>query len=144
MYIIIYALERSCPVYWHYHNFITKIGESIHGKKNFTDRLETSPSISEEFWQDNNSWKQNGRTKTSIPNWFITLIKYNFFYILIVYLIGLDIFWESFNDNPGCNWSFEMLFRQGFLQMIQACFWNNFNYTLSDAQHMTISVWSFR
>ena len=78
------------------------------------------------------SW--NGRTKTLIPNGIITLIKYQFIYI---YLIGLDIFWESFNDNPGCNWSFEMLFRQGFVQMIQACFWNNFNYTLSNAQHMT-------
>ena len=78
------------------------------------------------------SW--NGRTKTLIPNGIITLIKYQFIYI---YLIGLDIFWESFNDNPVWNWSFEMLFWQRFVQMIQACFWNNFNYTLSNAQHMT-------
>ena len=76
----------------------------------------------------------NGRTKTLIPNGIITLIKYQFIYI---YLIGLDILWESLNDNTGCNWSFEMLFQQGFVQMIQACFWNNFNYTLSNAQHMT-------
>ena len=41
------------------------------------------------------SW--NGRTKTLIPNGIITLIKYQFMYI---YLIGLDIFWESFNDKP--------------------------------------------
>ena len=78
------------------------------------------------------SW--NGRTKTLIPNGIITLIKYQFMYI---YLIGLDIFWESFNDNPVFNWNFEIVFQQRFVQMIQACFWNNFNYTLSNAQHMT-------
>ena len=73
---------------------------------------------------------RNGRTKTLISNGIITLIKYQFIYI---YLLGLDIFWESFNDNPVWNWSFEMLFWQRFVQMIQACFWNNFNYTLSNA-----------
>ena len=56
MYIIIYTLGRSHPVHWHYPNTITKIRESIHDKKNFTNRLEPLPSISEEFleWEDQN------------------------------------------------------------------------------------------